>query len=85
MTLKEIVEQLESCKFACEAGPLENNIAFLKLKERAHNNAPSVEVKITEADAFKRILGILHHVATTTTDAQTRDFVLAEVENILET
>lgn len=35
MTLKEIVEQLESCGYECEAGPLSNNTAFIELKERA--------------------------------------------------
>jgi hypothetical protein len=34
-SLKEIVEQLEFCKFECEGGSLENNIAFLELKRRA--------------------------------------------------
>lgn len=33
--LKEIVEQLESCKYECQAGPLENNVAFIELKELA--------------------------------------------------
>lgn len=33
--LKEIVEQLESCGYTCQAGPLENNTAFVKLKELA--------------------------------------------------
>lgn len=35
MNLKEIVEQLEKCGFECEAGPLENNTAFVELKEPA--------------------------------------------------
>ncbi|MDL5023749.1 hypothetical protein [Bacillus velezensis] len=30
-TLKEIVEQLKVCRYECEAGPLENNVAFQKL------------------------------------------------------
>ncbi|MCV4329227.1 hypothetical protein ACWGRE_07625 [Bacillus velezensis] len=34
-TLKEIVEQLKVCRYECEAGPLENNIAFQKLAELA--------------------------------------------------
>lgn len=34
-TLSEIVKQLESCKYECEGGALENNIAFTKLKEIA--------------------------------------------------
>lgn len=35
MSLKEIVEQLKSCGYECQGGPLENNIAFIKLKEMA--------------------------------------------------
>lgn len=35
MNLKQIVEQLESCNFECEAGPLENNVAFIELKRMA--------------------------------------------------
>ncbi len=35
MNLKEIVEQLEWCRFECEAGPLENNTAFIELKKLA--------------------------------------------------
>lgn len=34
-TLNEIVEQLKSCGYECEAGPLENNVAFQKLAELA--------------------------------------------------
>ena len=35
MNLKDIVEQLEHCKYECIAGPLENNTAFIALKELA--------------------------------------------------
>jgi hypothetical protein len=35
--LKEIIEQLESCNYTCEAGPIENNVAFIELKELAEN------------------------------------------------
>lgn len=35
MTLPEIIEQLKSCQYECEAGPLENNIAFKALEELA--------------------------------------------------
>lgn len=38
MTLKEIVEQLKSCGYECEAGPLENNVAFMELEEMANEN-----------------------------------------------
>ncbi|MCT8138599.1 hypothetical protein H1D32_13130 [Anaerobacillus sp. CMMVII] len=33
--LKQIVEELEQCKFSCEAGPLKNSQAFIDLKELA--------------------------------------------------
>lgn len=35
MTLKEIVAQLELCGYTCQAGPLENNVAFIELVKRA--------------------------------------------------
>lgn len=37
MTLRDILEQLELCKFECEGGYLENNIAYQELKKRAEN------------------------------------------------
>jgi len=37
MTVSEIVEQLESCDYECEGGPLENNVAFIELKQKAEN------------------------------------------------
>lgn len=62
MTLEEIVEQLESCEYECEAGKLENNIAFWELKRLAEmlpkslgrvlhlldsDNLPSMETIVT--------------------------------------
>ena len=38
MTLGEIVKQLESCGYECEAGFLENNTAFIALKELAEKD-----------------------------------------------
>jgi len=35
LALSQIVKQLESCGYNCEAGPLENNTAFIALKELA--------------------------------------------------
>lgn len=35
--LKVIVEQLRSCRYTCEAGPLENNTAFVALCELAES------------------------------------------------
>ncbi|KAA0941611.1 hypothetical protein FQ087_20865 [Sporosarcina sp. ANT_H38] len=42
MNLKEIVEQLQKCGFECEAGPLENNTAFIELKELADSEEDRV-------------------------------------------
>lgn len=39
MTLQEIIEQLEACGYECEAGPLENNVAWQELKQKAQGNA----------------------------------------------
>lgn len=35
MTLTEIVEQLRSCNYECEAGRLEDNVAFVELVQMA--------------------------------------------------
>lgn len=40
MTLLDIVQQLWSCGFKCEAGPLDKNLAFQKLKEMATSGEP---------------------------------------------
>lgn len=37
-TLTEIVQQLESCNYKCEAGALVNNAYFIELKRRAADN-----------------------------------------------
>ncbi|MEA3186274.1 MAG: hypothetical protein QOD99_104 [Chthoniobacter sp.] len=41
MTIPEIVEQLKACHYECEAGPLENNIAFRELEKIAQGSAAS--------------------------------------------
>ena len=33
--VEEMIEQIEACKFSCEAGQLESNTGYLELKERA--------------------------------------------------
>lgn len=43
MTLSEIITQLESCGFTCEAGPLEKNAAFVALKAMAKEPAYTTE------------------------------------------
>ena len=48
-SLAELVEQIEACGYRCEAGPLENNLAFIELKERVKEPAYEVvEVEIHE-------------------------------------
>lgn len=32
--LSELIRQLESCGYRCEAGPLENNLAYIELRRR---------------------------------------------------
>jgi hypothetical protein len=34
-SIYEIIEQLKSCNYQCEAGPLENNVAFIDLERHA--------------------------------------------------
>jgi hypothetical protein len=36
--LKDIVNQLEACNYECEAGKLENNTAFVLLKELSNRS-----------------------------------------------
>lgn len=38
MTITEIIKQLKSCNYTCEAGPLENNVAFKFLEKLAEIN-----------------------------------------------
>jgi len=40
-SLLEIVNQLKKCKYTCQGGPLENNIAFIALEEIAN----AIEIK----------------------------------------
>ena len=37
-TIRDIVKQIEGCCFECEAGPITQNVAFIKLKEMAGRN-----------------------------------------------
>lgn len=48
MTLPEILEQLEACGYRCEAGPLENNLAFIALKEMIAPKEPREPMTILE-------------------------------------
>lgn len=48
MTIKEIVEQLESCGYECEGGKLENNVAFQELKKLAEQRPILEEATITK-------------------------------------
>ena len=44
MSIQEIVNQLEACNYECEAGPLENNTAFIELKKRAQFEASFMKI-----------------------------------------
>lgn len=44
LNLKEIVKQLKECNYTCEAGPLENNTAFIEL-EKISNQVVNVTDK----------------------------------------
>jgi hypothetical protein len=52
MTLAEIIEQLESCNYECEAGPLENNVAWQELKKVAYLYDLPDEMTEDELDEF---------------------------------
>lgn len=52
-TLSQIVEQLRSCGYVCEAGPLEGNEAFIAL-ERMAAQGPLSD---SEAERWKLRLG----------------------------
>lgn len=43
MNIKEIVEQLEKCKFTCEAGPIESCEAFIQLKKMAGKTSKTLK------------------------------------------
>ena len=36
-TLQEAIAQVEKCDFECEAGPLQNNVGFRRIKQLADN------------------------------------------------
>lgn len=52
MRLLEIVAQLESCKYECEAGPLEMNTAFIALKEAARPDPAGVRKIVAEMEPY---------------------------------
>lgn len=52
MTLSEIIEQLESCGFTCEAGPLENNVAWRQLRGMNKN---TISVVLFDSDNWETL------------------------------
>lgn len=52
MTLREIIEQLESCNYECEAGNLENNIAWQELEQRIEFIEKLLEYGLNLEDEF---------------------------------
>jgi hypothetical protein len=53
-SLKEIVTQLRSCGFTCEAGPLENNVDFQLLEEIAGCKEKTIREALIEAGNILR-------------------------------
>nr|WP_254416544.1 hypothetical protein [Bacillus glycinifermentans] len=49
----DILDQLKSCAFECEAGPLVNNVAFIEL-EKFLKEKPTITLKI-DAEALERV------------------------------
>ena len=47
---KTAIEQLEACGFQCEAGPLENNTAFIWLKQKAQATAAAGAIDYARAE-----------------------------------
>ena len=58
MELKQIVEQLEWCKFKCEGGSLELNTAFIELKKIS--NIPIKPAVVEEKEYFVTFKKYLH-------------------------
>lgn len=52
-TITDIVNQLESCGYTCEGGPLEMNMAFIALKKMAKREHTDVKI---DADSIAREL-----------------------------
>ncbi|MCY8345038.1 hypothetical protein MOC74_06080 [Bacillus haynesii] len=44
MKLNKIVQQLKGCGFECEAGPLENNVAYIQLEKFADALADALDI-----------------------------------------
>ena len=56
MTLLEIVEQLESCAYRCEAGRLELNIAWIELRRRAEREQRTDQSITMASELFEAAL-----------------------------
>lgn len=51
MTLQRIVDQLRSCNYECEAGALENNVAFIELERQAQEQR-----EVSQLDSINALL-----------------------------
>lgn len=51
----ELIKQLEACGYTCQAGPLENNIAFIQLKAMADNEPIIVDAQEMESHIIDRL------------------------------
>jgi hypothetical protein len=83
MNLKEIVEQLKSCGYQCEAGDLEHNEAFIALAQKANARGTTLE-KYLQEDMER---GVIDHwvrvnndgtfyIRPANTDGDTLDFAV---------
>jgi len=57
MILTEIVNQLKSCGFQCEGGPLENNVAFIELDKMAKTEQ-NREMHLYQCDDCVLVFGV---------------------------
>lgn len=57
-SIEDCIKQIESCKFECEAGVLEKNIGYIKLKKLVKNLTTPVvsinEVECCDDDTHSR-------------------------------
>ena len=47
-TLQEAIAKVEKCDFECEAGPLQNNVGFRRIKQLAENGPKFIPGQIVE-------------------------------------
>lgn len=81
MNISEIIEQLESCHYECEAGPLENNVAWgelinlIRAERRRMGVGMPAELKLHEfgSRVWSAFGAIPYHVGSSLSSKQWRD------------